>query len=347
MGKGFIFTGMAFLLIVPAVILVASYIEMIRYGEEGRILALESDIVYYISWDLRETIVNSAENSGRWEAYQATALLINTYESLAGNYSIDYAVEHSWFTDPEVNTSNSSRVIEDNIIASINEALKEVMKNYSVAILLNNGNNITDDVLSLYQTDPWGFYVRISELPLVIQGTKAIYNTTIPAINVYVSIEGLSDPYIFIKTRGRSSNRIYRTNYTPIDERYDESTSDSRLYQLYNVLIGSGRLGTPRPFYHAHNASGSEGGICFFCRLDGKTASDCPHTSAKMETFIVGDPLSKSNVSVVDHYYFTDILGSGITVSGAAMEVPSASPNTYDFLIDDTHLAHYDLNRAY
>lgn len=343
--KAFVFTGMAFLLILPAIFLAASYFEMARYGNLGITISLHSDKVFIITTDLRETIAKAAQDSGRWNAYLAVKNITETFENLTSEKSLDYATQHSWYTDPEITTLNSSTAIENNIRASINYAITGLINNYStsgVTLSVNNGNNITDEVISLYQKDPWGFYVNVTSLPLFVQFGVATFNTTIPAISAYVSIENLQDPYIFVKTKGRSTNKIVRTPYTPFNETYDQTVANNTIYQLYTALIGSRSNGDPRPYYH-----NSSDGLSFFCRLDGKNATQCTDDGAEMETFVVGDPLSKSGVSIVDHYYFTDVAGSGITISGSPMDVPTASPNSYSFLIDDTHLSYYGLSRTY
>ena len=69
--KAFVFTGMAFLLVLPAVILTASYLNMVRTGESSREIMMESDRVFYFKKDFEETIITAAQNSGRYNAFLA------------------------------------------------------------------------------------------------------------------------------------------------------------------------------------------------------------------------------------------------------------------------------------
>jgi hypothetical protein len=59
--KGFVFTGMAFLLVIPAIMLAASYMSMIKTGEKGTEYSLTSDVVLYTQKNIIDFLVEGAK----------------------------------------------------------------------------------------------------------------------------------------------------------------------------------------------------------------------------------------------------------------------------------------------
>jgi len=119
--KAFVFTGISFLLVIPAIMLAASFAGMVRYGEAGKEIALKSDVVYYITKDLKETTTEILKKSGRWETHQATKLIIDTYANLTRTTDINYAKAHSFFPDTEVDPQgrNITAYLQDKIIETM------------------------------------------------------------------------------------------------------------------------------------------------------------------------------------------------------------------------------------
>ncbi|HDH27981.1 MAG TPA: DNRLRE domain-containing protein [Euryarchaeota archaeon] len=329
--KAFVFSGMALLLVLPVLIMAASFTDVVKTGNMGVSLNLRADRVFQVKTDLEETVVSASISSGRYNAHQATLNLSLTFEELTQESGLEYASLHSFYTDPEVSASDSKTVIEENIRNSINNALGEVIADYSssgVNIIINQGNNVTGPDISINQTEPFTFIVGIDSMPLYIDFGFTTYNGTLNSVTAVVPIEGLMDPYIFVKTKGRSTNRIFESPY-----------GNNISSFLYNDTVGSGSSLNPRPYYHNNTE-----GLSFFCKLDGKTSAACTDIDAsKMETFVLGDPLSQTSASVVDHQYFENVLANGTATYNPPTDVPSASPNSYVFQLDCGHELYYSL----
>lgn len=343
--RAFVFTGISFLLVIPAIMLAASFAGMIRYGEVGREIALDSDVVFYISKDMRETIEETAKKSGRWEAHQATKLIIDIYTDLTRTTNISYAKSHSFFPDTGLDPQgrNITTYLKDKIIETmnlrLNETVEELGKRSGKDIIFNDGNEITDE-LTISQSDPWGFYISVSAMPLFVSGGGSSFNTTLPTFDVYITFEGLEDPYVFVQSEANSFSRIYRSPYEPYNISYAESWTMTRINNLYNVLIGSGTEDNPMPYYHYFGDSIRDDGISFFSRLEGNSTNR-PY---KIETFLIGDVLmNQSTADRVDHAYFSNANGSAITVCTDDFKDPRGNV----FYIDDDHLSYYGLVRSY
>ena len=96
---------------------------------------------------------------------------------------------------------------------------------------------------------------------------------------IYVSIEGLEDPFLWIKSEGWYRDVIRRSPFTPYTKgelesnpdygRLDEEISEIHpgvysLQRLWSDIIGSGDAENLLPYYHQ-----SPDGLSFFCRLEG------------------------------------------------------------------------------
>jgi hypothetical protein len=95
--RGFIFNAMAFLLIIPAIILAASLLSMARYGGEGARIAVGSETVFYACENIIDFLDSGARQGKREEALAfaesyASSLGLNfSYSKIPGtiaNYSI-------------------------------------------------------------------------------------------------------------------------------------------------------------------------------------------------------------------------------------------------------------------
>jgi hypothetical protein len=169
--------------------------------------------------------------------------------------------------------------------------------------------------VNITQSDPFGFYINIKGgIPIKIVQQDQVYELKTPDMSTYVSIEGLEDPYIWIYSKYRTSNVIYKYEYaTIIDGEYDfyfdvsEDSDQNRLHHLWECLNGTDNPSTitPRPNYFP-----DPDGLSFFDRLEGKHTSNEPD-EVKMSTFIIGDPLMEDHggraTSIVDHEYITGI----------------------------------------
>jgi len=141
---------------------------------------------------------------------------------------------------------------------------------------------------------------------------------------MYVTLEGLEDPYIWINTKARNSSVIYKyPYYSPTFNDYhlrDNIDNTGNLSYLKECLIGANTtVWGPRPYYIV-----DPHGLSFFDRLEGRTnnTSNSP-TSTRMSTFILWDPTVEDhpnqNISCLDHEYFDDINGTYIQTNKAGV----------------------------
>lgn len=168
-------------------------------------------------------------------------------------------------------------------------------------------------------------------IPVKVVQEGQSFNGKTPEIRAYVSIEGLEDPYIWINTKHRQSNVIYKypyyaTNGTYFDYRLNESVDDNgHLQHLWYCLNGTDNPSsiTPRPYYIVDSS-----GLSFFDRLENRSSGTNP--KAGMSTFIIGNPLIEDHngnqyISKIDREYFAGINGGTIKVKGHEMVDPFGS----------------------
>ncbi len=60
--RAFVFTGMAFLMVIPAVILAASLVSMVEHGNRATMVVMHSDKVAYTFTSLNESFRDTANN---------------------------------------------------------------------------------------------------------------------------------------------------------------------------------------------------------------------------------------------------------------------------------------------
>lgn len=304
--KGFAFTPLTYLLIIPVLVIAISYGNIIDEASLIGSLIIGGDVTYSSATTLFSAMEKGANDAGRNSAYNATRAVIDdtgfftsgTSKNYIRDKVIDQLNNHTVKTALEVEKQTGRQVYINNI--SINSYVDKPF---------NSGNvNIT-------QSDPFGFYINIKGgIPIKIVQQDQVYELKTPDMSTYVSIEGLEDPYIWIYSKYRTSNVIYKYEYaTIIDGEYDfyfdvsEDSDQNRLHHLWECLNGTDNPSTitPRPNYFP-----DPDGLSFFDRLEGKHTSNEPD-EVKMSTFIIGDPLMEDHggraTSIVDHEYITGI----------------------------------------
>ncbi len=354
--KGYAITPLAFLLIIPVVIVAVSYGNIVDELNMVSQIAIGGDVTFSAAESMTSSMQQTAGDAGRHAAYDATKQVLDS--------------ETARQADPFLDDSRG--IIANEIALSINSNMIQIAKNVSVEtgrkVYINNvyiassmdpdSNSTTQlayskDDINIYQTDPYGFYVTVAGgLNITVVQNGQNYTYTTPPVTSYVSIEGLEDPYIWVKTKDRSSYLIYKYPYysyyaTGIDYHFGDSvTSDGMgLNSLSDCLNGTGNVGniTPNPYYFPDT-----NGMTFFDRLEGKTNSTSTgNASARMSTFIIGEPLlsdyNGAHKSAVDHEYFDGVAGNYITVNGN----PLKDPLSHTFYISSRYLTALNLKTKY
>ena len=322
--KGYAFTPMTVLLFIPIMILAISYGNIVSEANMLATLAMGGDVTFTASASIFSNIEKGALDGGRNAAYNATRKVID-------NSSITVT------SNPFFASGTSKNYVRDNIVNAINtqviNASKKLEEETGREIFINNIpiSNYTNATfkssdVTITQTDPYGFFVNVKKgIPIKVVQRDQIYEGFSPEISVYVSIEGLEDPYVWVNTKFRQSNVItsypYYTNIPGIgaDYYFEESEDFSpvfgpRLFHLWEALNGTDNPSniTPRPFYFPDTA-----GLSFFDRLENRTTS-LDSNATRMSTFIIGDPLQEDHnnakISTLDWEYFQRVPGNPLII---------------------------------
>ena len=315
--RGYSFTPMAFLLMVPVIIVAVAFTGIVNDLNNIAQIAIGGDVTYTAAENIIVAVEKGAKDSGRNASYNATRVVIDN--------------EAMRMTNPFFASGASKTYIAGRITNGINDnVVKTSLKLESETgrdIFINNIkiDSYTDqpfnaNQISITQSDPFSFNVNIPQGINITVAQKGQNSTiTVPsnAIKAVVTIEGLEDPYIWVKTKDRRSNNIYKYPYytTQFKEyHFDDSVQGNTIENLATCLNGTGNPSgiTPRPYYFPDSA-----GITFFDRLEGKSVST-DTVSARMSTFVLGNPLYEEpgyfnntyNMSCVDHEYFMKVPGN-------------------------------------
>lgn len=329
--RGYALTPLAFLLIIPVVIIAISYGNIANELNTISTIAMGGDTTYGTAINVYTSIKVGATDAGRNAAFKATRKVIDDrkfFNNVEGSDSKAYI------------KSNTEVMLNDYIVSSCKDLQAETGRQvYINGNLVTNSTTtiITEDNINIIQKDPYGFYVEVKGgIPVkIVQGDQE-YTGYTPDISTFVSIEGLEDPYIWLNTNYNSTDLIYsypHYSYTTVggaDYHFDEiepQGSDKNIHYLYECLEGTENPSgiTPRPYYFPDT-----GGLSFFERLNNGT-SDSTSSDARMSTFILGDPLfdahgNNSAISHVDHEYFAQLTGEPIKVGGHMYLDPMGYP---------------------
>lgn len=365
--KGYAFAPMAFLLIVPVVVLAVSFNGVIGELNSISSIAIGGDITATIAHNIVTAVEQDTGDAGRYSAMTAVQTVINktniydnhpffgkTGDNSTGDNSKAFIVK-STVNMLNKNITETCRVLEQQTGRDI------YIKNIYVDPNGTDTLNVFEpNDLELYQKDPYGFYIKVKSVPIKVVQRDASQNNNqsvqfdTPVRDVYVSIEQLEDPWIWVLTKHRNSSVIYRYPYytssgaisggTGDDYHFADNAAPGTLNYLWECFLGANvTVMGPRPYYFPDTH-----GLSFFDRLENRT----PETSgsppeARMSTFIIYDVLEEDHgnnpVSMVDHEYFAGDLGEVITVQGTTVKTPSG----VEFLISPTYRGYLDLQPTY
>jgi hypothetical protein len=325
--KGYVFTPMVYLLFIPIMVIAISYGSIVNEA-------------------------TGATDAGRNAAYNATRLVIDNYT----------------FNRTPVFFSNgtSKRYIENRIISAINAYVINSSKTIEMQtgrevfinnIPINNYTNATffDSDVNISQTDPFGFYITVrGGIPVKIVQKGQVFEGRTPPISVYVSIEGLDDSYLWVNSKARISNIIYKYPFFTYSSLYGynyyfadtKNFTTNRLYNLWDCFNGTNNPSniTPRSYYF-----NDPYGLSFFDKLENRSTSAETNNATRMSSFIRGDPLLEDHgtpaISRVDWEYFKNppVAGTQITMDGDPITDATGS----DFYLSTFYKTFFGLQSAY
>lgn len=370
--EGYAFTPMAFLLIIPVIVLAVSFNGVINELSIISAIAVGGDVTATIASNIVKAVELDTQDAGRFAAFTAVQTVVNqtsTYtgnqpffgksgDNITGNNSRGFVVQTTLNILNE-NITETCRVLERQTGRDIYINNIYVDPNSTNVITVFNNSSV-----SLSQSDPFGFYITVNSVPVKVvqrdatgQNNQSVQFNT-PVKNVYVSIEKLEDPWIWVMTKERNSSVIYRYPYytssgaisgaTSPDYHFADNVSSGRLNYLWECFNGPNvTLMGPRSYYFP-----DPHGLSFFDRLENRTnETSCSPPEARMSTFIIFDILSEDHgnqpVSMLDHEYFNGVTGSAITTTHGATVNNVLLPSGVNFLLSPTYKGYLGLGNNY
>lgn len=317
--KGYVISGLSFLLIIPTIFLIAVFADIVHTGSETQSLAVQSDVTFYTAKDIESNIPVITEK-----------ILQKT-------------------TDGVVKTGNPLTNSRNAIKNNLQEELDQLSEKYQDSERLN----VTCKIWSV-NPSAHPFKIEVNST-ICVQKGNVIHNEHISQnISIIDSKYPIQDPLPFIKCKnygeitntstkvlyGSSlANLLKSKNLTNADV-YENATSPLFIKKCpYDPYIDHGNF----PYFivlkncidngYFHDSSD---GSCFLCRLEGKAT--CPHYG--FETFIV--PSNSSNSTLIsapcsiEHVIFNDSVYPG-------EEIIYYSDGSRLFLDDNGHRKKYGL----
>jgi hypothetical protein len=353
--KGYVFTPLAFLLFIPVIILAVSFSGIVNEVNALSAIVVGGDVTSTAANNIVEDLQQEIADDGRNAAFQATVTVINSYNlhnnpyfgTSPGTDSRSF-IESNTLTLINQNITTTCRVIEQQTGRNI------IMNGYTID---PNGTSsypiFTSSNMNISQSDPYGFNITLTSIPVTIQQTSTtnnqsfVFNT--PPLNVYVSIVGLEDPYIWVNTFAHNSSLIYPyPDYTSSNSIIGGSNSSiyhmgdhvsaGKLDYLNTALVGATCSTTGAMSYYFPDVHG----LTFFDRLENRTNNtSAGPNSAKMSTFVLWNPNYQNmpgyTASYLDHEYFAGINGTPITTNHTGVVTNVTDPIGNVFYLSNTY----------
>ena len=353
--KGYVFTPLTFLIFIPVIILAVSFSGIVNEVNTLSAIVIGGDVTATVASNVVEAIKEDTSDAGRNSAFMATRTVIDNYNlnnnpyfgTSPGTDSRSF-IQSNTLTIINQNITNTCRVIEQQTGRTI------IINGYTIDPNSTNSVPIfTSSNMAISQSDPWGFNITLTQVPVTILQNSTTNNQSFvfktPPMNVYISITQLEDPYIWVNTYGHNSSVIYPYPYYTATSNIiggnnstiyhmGDSVTAGKLSYLNQSLVGANTTTNgylPYYFPDVH-------GLTFFDRLENKTndTSQGPN-SAKMSTFILWNP-NYENIpgytpSYLDHEYFNGINGTSITTTRGATVTTVTDPLGNTFYLSNTY----------
>lgn len=331
--KGYVMSGLAFLLLIPSVLMLIVLIDVINVDKSSNII-LESDVAFQISEDIERNVPIMAAQT----LSETTQEVVNTGKPLSDSRNViknKIQAKMNYFTG---NYHNETGVDMNCRITSVDSDLDpfEIQINSSLWVSKDNISycrNISQKLeigCADFQTAPGSCESNQLEDPLPFIKCKKYGGVNI------------KDGRIFY---GSTLSNYLNSRHIPNSKAYENSSSSLYIKQCpYEPYISHGKSNRffnlknciDNGYYHK-----SSDGACFLCRLEGK--STCSHMG--LETFIVPSHTIDNTLLIApsspDHVIFDD--QEGETYPGAAVEYYSIGRSSYRIFLDNGHRLKYGL----
>lgn len=330
--KGYVMGGLAFLLMIPSILMLLVLIDIINMDSTSNVV-LESDTAFQLSRDIERNIPVLAKETLK----ETDDEVVKTGKPLY----------------------DSRKIIKNRLQTKMDVFNSRYRKNTAINMICN---------IKSVDSDSNPFYIQINSSVSVFRGNisynrnitqkLAIVGSDIKTVAVNDENFLLKDPLPFIKCKGygemnikegriiygSSLSRYLKSKQTSNAEAYENATSPLYIkmcsyepYKSHGQSNGYFNLKNciDNGYYHK-----SGDGACFLCRLEGK--SNCPHLG--LETFILPGEKSDTTLSKapssVDHVIFDD---QGETYLGDALEYYSKG-HGFRIFLDMGHCSKYGIS---
>ena len=179
--EGYAFTPMAFLLIIPVIVLAVSFNGVINELSIISAIAVGGDVTATIASNIVKAVELDTQDAGRFAAFTAVQTVVNETSLYAGNQPFFGKTGNN-------STGNNSKAFvvqtTTNILnKNITETCRVLERQTGRDIYINNiyvDPNGTDTInvfnannLSLSHRDPFGFYITVNSVPVRVVQSDA------------------------------------------------------------------------------------------------------------------------------------------------------------------------------
>ncbi|MDP3014372.1 MAG: hypothetical protein Q8M92_09035, partial [Candidatus Subteraquimicrobiales bacterium] len=277
--RGFSFTPLAFLLMIPIIIIAVAFSGIINEINVISQIGIGGDVTYTAANNVFVSIENGAKAGGRRAAYNATRYVIDREAQRVSNPFYGSGKSKEFIREYVANATNEN--IVNTCLKIQNETGRQIYIN-NILIDSYSDKPFNASHINITQTDPFTFNVIISKgIPVTVVQKDQNATLMTPQISVSVSIENLEDPYVWIYSKNRISNVIYKYPYYTTqnnDYHFAGQVYPNRLENLAYCLNGTNNPSgiTPRPYYFP-----DQYGLSFFDRLEGRNVSTETNTKSR------------------------------------------------------------------
>ena len=317
--KGYIISGLSFLLIIPAIYIIIAFTEMTKTGSQSQELLIQSDIVLSTERDIETNLPLIAEYT-----FQKTSEEVIKHEYPIQNSEMTIKNRLQSKIDDLTRKYKNERINASCKIISVHPSQDPFKVNISSIITINKDNINHQIILSqnIPITDPK--YPISDALPFIKCKNFGRIKNTNQRIMYGLSLRN------YLKNEKMHNADVYINATSPLIFKkcpYEPYTTHGQSYKLTDL-----RNCIENGFYHESND-----GSCFLCRLEGRSV--CNH--AGMETFII--PQVTENQGYLsapcssDHVIFND------NYEGLGLIYHSNTTGYYKIFLDKGHRLKYGL----
>ncbi len=320
--KGYVLGGMAFLLMIPAILMIITFADMVKTGEESVSATLQSDSAFFAVNDIEKNAPIITTDLIRETADNITLTGIpltnsrltikSTLQEKIDDFTLDYTgqtgIDEIKCTVLKVGSSPDPFKIEINYNIYIKKG--RIVHNETITQFIDISNKHIPDPMPFIKLKDFGIPKRDNNAGLII------YDSSL---------------FDFLNSRGLENAVVYNNSTSPL-------FINKCPYDPY-ISHGNGDFSSIiKNCLYVKYFHESSDGACFMCKLEGKAT--CPHYG--METFIV--PSVSHNSSQIkapcssDHVIFNES-----TYPGTEFEYYREGNDYYNLFLDDGHRQKYGL----